>query len=202
MVKLEDHWKYSVSWYWDPQFQRTMGLIEPKVVIVNQTDNHLTGYIGDANGTILTMYNDEHIVMVKYSYDQGQVTKWFLAGKMHNGWFTVDIPPEYMNAQTVSIYITNHMYVVDAGDSALTPPRVFINSGRIDYRMNSALVNASTSSETNIQSTESAQNCLHPTTSLIDYIVSLVYYASHNQDANQSTRPAALAHAPAICKTL
>lgn len=171
VLTLEDHWKYVVTWHWDPGTFRSTGLINPKIIVANETSDKITGYIADANGTRLTMYNDEHYVMVRYTQDDGFVSKWSMAGKTHDGWFTIDIPEEFRNAQTVGIYISNHMYSVASNDLTVAPPRIFINSARLDYRTNSTLVEIEPPKTTEIAQ---QQSCLNPSTSLIDYILSTI----------------------------
>jgi len=148
LVPLEEHWKHNVYWTWDDKLQRTIGIINPTIVIENETATKLEGYIADQNGTRLAMYNGEQIVMVRFAYEGGAHSKWEMRDRIYGGYFTIDIPEEYKNADIVGIYIGKNHYTVDNG-TPLTPQSwVFINSARMDYDRtlvtNSTLVQTST----------------------------------------------------------
>lgn len=136
-MTLEEHWKYNVKWSWDSDLRRNTGLISPTIVIENQTADRIEGYVGDINGTRLTMYNGDQVVMVRYIYDGNMVGDWIMAGKLHEGYFAVDIPQKYRDADTVRFYIGGHHYVVDDGDLTTRQAWVFINSAWLYYNMSS-----------------------------------------------------------------
>jgi len=158
LLKPEEHFKYVTTWHWDERLLMNFGLINPKIVIANETADEITGYIGDNNGTRLTMYNGEHYVMARYSYDNGFISKWEMTTQMHDGWFTIEIPQKYRDAQIIGVFISNHQYSVDPEDITLSQPRVFINSARLDYRLNSTLHSLQDQSNTQIAS-QPSENC-------------------------------------------
>ena len=152
LIPLQEHWKYNVRWDWDPDHFRTIGYIDPKIVIQNETNDKIAGYIADQNGTRLSMYNEDQYVQVKYTYSNGFVTKWELGSKLEKGYFTIEIPEAYRNADIVSIYIGNNEYTVDDGTPYTPQTPVFINSARADYQRNvtmMATTSASTTTTTN-----------------------------------------------------
>jgi hypothetical protein len=139
LIPLQEHWKYNVRWDWDPDHYRTVGYIDPKIVILNQTDDKIVGYIGDQNGTRLSMYKGDQYVQVRYAYSNGLVTKWKIGDRINDGYFTIDIPEDYRNADVVGIYIGNNEYTIDDGTLYAPQTSVFINSARIDYYRNSTI---------------------------------------------------------------
>jgi hypothetical protein len=137
LLTLEEHWKYNVKWSWDSDLLRSVGRITPTIVIENQTSDRLEGYIGDINGTRLTMYDGDQVVMVRFLYDGGLTSDWIMAGKIYEGYFAIDIPEKYKDADTVRITIGGHHYVVDDGSLTRRQSWVFINSAWLYYNMSS-----------------------------------------------------------------
>lgn len=169
LLKPQDHWKYNVFWTWKPDLHKTIGIIFSKIVVANETADRIEGYMADANGTRLEMYDDQ-FVMVKYSYDMGPVSNWELAGKTHKGYFAVDIPENYRDAQTMGIFIGGYSYRLDLLPDSYEQPLVVINSARLDYTTNSTLDSqTSTSSVSNADTT--TDTCQVSTNSLIDRIL-------------------------------
>jgi hypothetical protein len=116
VITPAEHWRYEVYWYWDPDERETVGLITPTVVIENETSDRLEGYVADANGTRLDMYDGEQVVKARYGYDMSIVSEWELAAWIHDGYFTIEMPEKYRDADFVDIYIGNNNYSVDDGD--------------------------------------------------------------------------------------
>lgn len=139
VITPEEHWRYNVYWYWDPNERETVGMITPTLVIENETSDRLGGYVADANGTRLDMYDGQQVVKVRYGYDGGMLSKWELAAWIHDGYFTLEIPEKYRDADFVSIYIGNNDYSVDDGDINTRNAWVSINSIRTDYRFGQTL---------------------------------------------------------------
>lgn len=139
VITPEEHWRYNVYWYWDPDERETVGLISPTVVIENETSDRLEGYVADANGTRLDMYDGEQVVKVRYGYDGSTLSDWELAGWIHDGYFAIDIPERYRDADFISLYIGNNDYSVDDGDINTRNSLVFMNSIRMDYRLGTNL---------------------------------------------------------------
>jgi hypothetical protein len=139
VITQEEHWRYNVYWYWDTDERETVGLISPIAVIQNETSDRLEGYVADANGTRLDMYDGEQVVKVRYGYDEGAPTEWSLAAWIHDGFFAIDIPERYRNADYISMYIGNNDYSVDDGDINTSNAQVSINSIRMDYRLGTNL---------------------------------------------------------------
>jgi hypothetical protein len=139
VITQEEHWRYNVYWYWDTDERETVGLITPIAVIENETSDRLEGYVADANGTRLDMYDGEQVVKVKYGYDEGMSTDWSLSGWIHDGYFAIDIPERYRDSDYIGLYIGNNDYSVDDGDINTQNANVFINSIRMDYRLGTNL---------------------------------------------------------------
>jgi hypothetical protein len=62
-----------------------------------------------------------------------------MAGRLHDGYFAIDIPDRYSKADTIKIHVGKHYYVVDNGTWKNGQTHVFINSATIDFRTNSTL---------------------------------------------------------------
>jgi hypothetical protein len=144
LIPLQEHWKYNVRWDWDPDHLRTVGYIDPRIVIQNDTNGKIVGYIADQNGTRLSMYRGDQYVQIRYTYDNGFVTKWELGDKINDGYFTIEVPPAYKNADIVSIYIGRNEYSVDSGTLNVPQTSVFINSARMEYHRNATLTTVTT----------------------------------------------------------
>jgi hypothetical protein len=140
LISEEEHWKYSVDrWLWDSERRRTYGLMTPKIVIQNETADRLEGYIADASGTRLEMYDGEQIVFVRFLSNSSAASGWQTAGRVHDGYFAIDIPERYKEAEIVRIHIGTHRYTVDNGTPTTPQTEVVINAGIASYRMNSTL---------------------------------------------------------------
>lgn len=135
LVPEEEHWKYHLKWIWDGDLHKNVGLITPQIVIQNETADRLEGYIADANGTRLAMYDSSQIVMARFMYDTGFVSRWDIVDRVNEGYFAIDIPEKYKDAETVRIHIGNFQYTVDSEPQA----RVHINSAMTNYATNPAL---------------------------------------------------------------
>ena len=135
VITPEEHWRYNVHWYWDTKERETIGLISPIAVIENETSDRLEGYVADANGTRLDMYDGEQVVKARYGYDAGILSDWELVAWIHDGYFAIDIPERYRDADFISLYIGNNDYSVDDGDINTRNSFVSINSVRTDYRL-------------------------------------------------------------------
>jgi hypothetical protein len=136
LIPPEEHWKYNVRWTWDFSARESVGIITPQIVIQNETDSRLEGYVADANGTRLAMYDDGmQVVMAKYIDDIGFTSDWEIVDRLHDGYFAIDIPERYRDSETVRIYIGNFQYTIDARPQ-LT---VNINSAITNYATNSTL---------------------------------------------------------------
>jgi hypothetical protein len=140
VITPQEHWRYNVYWYWDYDERETVGLISPTVVIENETSDRLEGYIADANGTRLDMYDGEQVVKVRYGYDENMRSDWELASWIHDGFFAIDIPERYRNAEFADLYIGNHVYSVDDGDINTRNSLVYINSARTEYELGSQTI--------------------------------------------------------------
>jgi hypothetical protein len=140
LISSEEHWKYNINkWNWDSERRKTYGVINPQIVIQNETADRLEGYIADANGTRLEMYDGEQVVQIRYLSNSSAGTGWELAGRVHDGYFAIDIPEKYRDAEVVKIYIGNHMYIVNDGTRTTPQTQVFINSAMLNYKTNSTL---------------------------------------------------------------
>jgi hypothetical protein len=62
-----------------------------------------------------------------------------MAGRVHDGFFTIDIPQQYRAAETVRIMIGNHEYTVNNGTPTTPQTWVFINSAMLTYRTDPTL---------------------------------------------------------------
>ncbi len=140
LISQEEHWKYNVQkWAWDSEIRRTYGIITPKIVIQNETSAKLEGYIADSNGTRLEMYDGEQYVHVRFLSNNSIASDWQLAGRIHDGYFSIDIPDKYKSADVVRIYIGNHRYTVDNGTPTTPQTEVAINAAMLYFNTNSTL---------------------------------------------------------------
>jgi len=168
LLKPQDHWKYNVFWTWKPEVRKNIGIIFSQIIVENETADRIDGYMADANGTRLEMYNDQY-VMVKYTYDMGPKSEWELAGKTHDGYFSFDIPENYRDAQTIGIFIGGYSYKIDLLPDSYEQPLVLINSARLDYTTNSTLDYSTSTS--NVSDTTPTNTCQISNGSLIDRIL-------------------------------
>jgi hypothetical protein len=171
LIPVEEHWKYHIdSWTWDSDRRKTYGIINPQIVIQNETIDRLEGFIADANGTRLAIYDGEQIVMVRFLSESGLFSsKWIIAGRVHDGFFTIDIPQQYRAAETVRIMIGNHEYTVNNGSPTTPQTWVFINSAMLSYRTNPTLDNIANTQIAHIE--EPLPNNGYTGGSLIDWIL-------------------------------
>jgi hypothetical protein len=170
LLSTEEHWKYKVDrWTWDPERRRTYGLVTPQIIVQNETFDRIEGYIADSNGTRLDMYDGEQVVQIRFLSDTTVASRWELSGRVHDGYFAVDIPEKYRDAEIVRIYIGNHMYVVNDGTLTTPQTQVFMNSAMLDYKTNSTLGPI----ETQVAQVEEPQPIKTPYVggSLIDWIL-------------------------------
>lgn len=140
LIEPEQHWKYWIdSWKWDGDMHRTHGIIIPTLVIENQTQGRLEGYIADSKGAKLDFYDGEQVVMARFVKDNGFTSKWGIADKIEGGNFAIQIPEQYKNADKVDIYIGNNQYTVNDGTDTTPQTWVFVNSLRTSYSLDSAI---------------------------------------------------------------
>lgn len=140
VITEEEHWKYRIDrWVWDEDRRRTYGLITPQIVIENETADRLEGYIADANGTRLDMYDGDQVVNVKFMSNNSLASDWIVAGRVQDGFFAIDVPQRYQDTETVRIMIGNNRYTVDNGTPTTAPTEVLINSAQLYYSTNSTL---------------------------------------------------------------
>jgi hypothetical protein len=67
MITSEEHWKYRINkWGWDEDRRESYGIINPRIIIQNETADRLEGYVADSNGTRLDMYDGEQVVRVRF----------------------------------------------------------------------------------------------------------------------------------------
>jgi hypothetical protein len=85
------------------------------------------------------MYKGDQYAQVRYTYNNGFLTKWELGDKINDGYFTIEVPPAYKNADIVTIYIGRNEYSVDSGTLNVPQTSVLINSARLDYHRNATL---------------------------------------------------------------
>jgi hypothetical protein len=188
LVPVEEHWKYNVKWRWDADLRKNIGMITPLIVIENETSDRLEGYIADANGTRLMIYDGQQVVMSKFMFDSGLVSRWEIVDRIHDGYFAIDIPEKYSKAETVRIYIGNFQYTVDSKPQVW----VFINSATMNYRTNSTL-DGLVLPETSIASKQKIAIPLDPCASvgsLIDRILCQYELESSNSSNIRSVRAA------------
>jgi len=172
LITEQEHWKYNVDkWAWDADRRRTYGIITPQVIIQNETADRLEGYVADANGTRLDIYDGDQMVMVRFLSDIGIGSDWVTAGRVHDGYFAIDIPEQYKENEIVKIYIGTNQYTVDNGTSTTAQTWVFINAAMLNYRTNSTLDHI----PTEIAQVEDPVpvRSIYDRGSLIDYILSL-----------------------------
>ncbi|HXG06502.1 MAG TPA: hypothetical protein VNI77_04155 [Nitrososphaera sp.] len=169
LITEEEHWKYHIDrWLWDENRRRTYGLINPQIMIQNETADRLEGYIADASGTRLDIYDGEQVVHVRFIFDNGFASDWQIAGRVKDGYFAIDIPERYRDAESVRIIIGTNQYTVDNGTRTTPQTEVYINSAILVYRTNSTLA------ETVVTQAEQSQpvRSAYQGGSLIDWILS------------------------------
>lgn len=140
LITQDEHWKYHVDrWLWDEDRRRTYGLTTPQIVIQNETADRLEGFIADANGTRLSIYDGQQVIHVRYMSNSGIASGWEMAGRVHDGYVVIDIPEKYRQAEIVKIYIGTNQYIVDDGTPTTPQTEVYFNSATLNYRTNSTL---------------------------------------------------------------
>jgi len=171
LITEEEHWKYRVDrWLWDEDRRRTYGLTTPQIVIQNETADRLEGFIADANGTRLAIYDGQQVIHVRYMSNNSISSGWQMAGRVHDGYVVIDIPEKYREAEVVRFYIGNNRYVVDNGTPTIPQTEVYFNSATLNYRTNSTLDQAG---ETLVAEAEEPQplRSVYSSGSLIDWIL-------------------------------
>jgi hypothetical protein len=173
LIPVEEHWKYHIdTWVWDGERRKSMGIINPQIIIQNETVDRLEGFVADANGTRLAIYDGEQVVMVRFLSESGLFSsKWKMAGRVHDGFFRIDIPQEYRAADTVRIMIGNHEYTVNNGTPTTPQTWVFMNSAMLSYRTNSDL--DKTGNTQAAQAKVPLQSSVYTGGSVIDWILRL-----------------------------
>jgi len=86
------------------------------------------------------MYNEEHVVMARYTFDNGFISKWRIGDRPHQGYFVLDKknPTGFSgNIATIDIYVNNNYYSLDDGTSVSAQSSIFVNSARLDYPVGS-----------------------------------------------------------------
>lgn len=145
LLAPEDHWKYNVQWVWKASIRKTVGIINAQIVVANETADKIQGYIADVNGTQLTMYNREQIVMVRYVPENGRGSDWLIGPRPVNGSFTIDIPEKFRDVETIALFIGSNSYQVD--DGTFPQPLVLISSARLDFQTDPTLGEETTIAE-------------------------------------------------------
>jgi hypothetical protein len=170
-ITEEEHWKYRVDkWRWDEDRRRTYGLITPQIVIQNETVDRLEGFVADANGTRLEFYDGDQVVHVRFMSNSSGASGWQIAGRVHDGYFAIDIPERNREAEFVRIMIGNNQYTVNNGTPTTAPTEVYMNSAMLSYRINSTL----NTIETEVAQVEEPKpiSSAYEGGSLIDWILS------------------------------
>jgi hypothetical protein len=172
LIPVEEHWKYHIdTWVWDGERRKTYGIINSQIIIQNETVDKLEGFVADSNGTRLAIYDGEQVVMVRFLSESGLFSsKWKIAGRVHDGFFTIDIPREYRAADTVRIMIGNHEYTVNNGTPTTPQTWVFLNSAMLGYRTNPTLDQAGKTEVAEVQPLPISS--VYSGGSLIDWILS------------------------------
>lgn len=171
LITEEEHWKYNVDrWQWDEERRRTYGLIIPQIVIQNETADRLEGFIADANGTRLDFYDGNQVVHVRYM-SNSSVSGWIMVGWLNEGYFAIDIPQAYREAEIVKIYIGNNHYTVDNGTPTTPQTRVITNSVIATFRTNSTLDHIVETEVAQVEKPKPVRS-VHDGGSLIDWILS------------------------------
>jgi hypothetical protein len=141
LLTEQEHWKYHINkWAWDEERRRTYGLINPQIIIQNETAHMLEGFVADTNGTRLDMYDGEQVVHVRFLSNDGiGASAWQIAGRVYDGNFRIEIPAKNQEAELVRIFIGNNEYTVNNGTPSTPQTQVFINSATLIYSTNSTL---------------------------------------------------------------
>lgn len=170
IITEEEHWKYRIDkWLWDGDRRRTYGLITPQIIIQNETADKLEGFVADANGTRLEMYDGDQIVHVRYISNSSGASGWQMAGRVHDGYLSIDIPERYREAEVVRLYIGSNQYTVNNASPTTAPTEVYINSAMLTYKTNSTLDQIQTE-VAEVEEPESVQS-VYSGGSLIDWIL-------------------------------
>lgn len=171
LITEEEHWKYHIDrWLWDGERRKTYGLITPQIIIQNETADRLEGFIADANGTRLEMYDGEQVVHVRYLSNNSMSSGWETVGRVHEGYLVIDIPERYKAAEVIRIYVGTNQYTVNNGTPTTPQTEVNINSAMLTYKTNSTL----DSIETEVAEVEELESVrsIYSGGSLIDWILS------------------------------
>jgi hypothetical protein len=172
LISEEEHWKYRIDrWLWDEDRRRTYGLVTPQIVIQNETADRLEGFIADVNGTRLKFYDGDQVVQVRYLSNRSAVSGWEIAGSVYDGYFSIDIPQQYREAEIVRIIIGKHQYTVDNGTPTTPQTEVYFNSAMLYYRTNSTFDQIAETEVAQVEESKPVSSILSRG-SLIDYILS------------------------------
>jgi hypothetical protein len=85
------------------------------------------------------MYDGQQVVHFRFMSNGSGASGWQIAGRVHDGFFAIDIPEKHGEAEFVRIYIGNNEYTVNNGSPTTPQTLVFINSAALVYRTNSTL---------------------------------------------------------------
>lgn len=145
LIEPAEHWKYNVdTWTWDGKIRKSIGLIKPQLVIENESAGMLEGYVADTKGTRLAFYDGDQVAMAAFAYDDGRRSQWQMGDTIRGGNFTITIPESWKDADFVKIYIGNNQYTVNDGTRTTPQTWVYINSARVDYRLNATVQQGTT----------------------------------------------------------
>lgn len=172
LISEEEHWKYHIDrWLWNEDRRRNYGLVTPQIVIQNETADRLEGFVADGNGTRLEFYDGDQVVHIRYLSNSSTASGWEIAGRVHDGYFAVDIPQNYRESEIVRIFIGKHQYTVSNGTPTTVPTEVYFNSAMLNFRTNSTLDQIVETEVAQVKEPEPIRS-VYSGGSLIDWILS------------------------------
>jgi len=111
---IDKAWDYGGSWYWDSNTNRIGGSITSDIIVESVEDGVIKGRIASPSGTTLSMYGNDSRVIVTYWYDSGISSPQYSVIP-EKGEFSVEIPPEFIDADYVKIFVNSHSFDILPG---------------------------------------------------------------------------------------
>gem|GEM_PF-6409445 len=114
VVPIDKAYSYETHWSM-PSKIKVEGLVQPRILIESYNNSIITGSIVDESGDRLTFYGKESKVMIRWQYDSGFRSKWFIGATPVNGTFAIPVPNGYEYADSCRLYINGNDYLIGTG---------------------------------------------------------------------------------------
>lgn len=115
IMDVEQAWKLEKSVIWDSKPTGIHALIQSQLRVDNVTGDVIYGRITDVNGTVIGIYGKESVIMARFGYVDGAQGKWQIVTKPSNGLFSFVIPPKYVDADYVNLWVNPNSFSIRPG---------------------------------------------------------------------------------------